>query len=186
MAGDAALKLDSGTAWKCKPFVKWAGGKGQLLPELIRRVPSRINNYFEPFVGSGALFFELQPESATLSDINADLINAYCVVRDRVEKLISSLAHHRYEKRYYYKVRAQDRLPLYAQFSPVERASRLIYLNKTCFNGLYRVNSAGHFNVPFGRYTNPTICDSENLKGCSAALAMANTLRPSAMACAAC
>ena len=159
-----------GLGVKCKPFLKWAGGKGQLLSELLARIPQRFNRYFEPFVGGGALFFGLQPKHALLSDINLDLINTYTVVRDSVEHLIADLSQHVYEKDYFYQIRDTDRSKAFDNWSNVQRASRLIYLNKTCFNGLYRINSKGQFNVPFGRYTNPKICDATNLRACSQVL----------------
>jgi len=149
-----------------KPFVKWAGGKKQLLPELLARVPDKFGTYFEPFVGGGALFFALLPEKAVLADKNQELINAYLVVRDHVDELIESLKKHRNERQYYYRLRSlnPETLP------PVERASRFIFLNKTCYNGLWRVNSKGRFNVPFGKYKNPRICDEENLRAVSEVL----------------
>lgn len=153
-----------------KPFLKWAGGKRSVLPELLKRTPPKFGKYFEPFVGGGALFFALQPENAVLSDINSELINCFVVVRDKVEDLITHLATHKSGKRYYYQVRALDRRTDYWLLSPIEKASRFIYLNKTCFNGLCRVNSAGCFNVPYGDYKNPKICDADNLRDCSAAL----------------
>lgn len=153
-----------------RPFVKWAGGKGQLLPELVARVPQPFNRYFEPFVGGGALFFNLSPKQAVLSDSNPDLINLYLVIRDQVDELIEDLGQHVYEREYYYRLRQVDRTLEYERWTAVERASRFIYLNKTCFNGLYRVNSRGEFNVPFGRYQNPTILDVENLRACHVAL----------------
>jgi len=149
-----------------RPFVKWAGGKSQILGHLLGCVPPRFGRYYEPFVGGGALFFALLPEDAVISDSNEELINAYLVIRDHVEELIESLKKHRNEEDYYYAVREQDPDKL----SPVERASRFIYLNKTCYNGLWRVNSRGKFNVPFGRYKNPRICDEENLRAVSRAL----------------
>jgi len=148
---------------KPKPFVKWAGGKRQLVDILLSNVPPSFNRYFEPFVGGGALLFELQPQKAVISDINEELINAYQVIKDNVEELINSLKKHKNTKEYYYAIRAINPKTL----TPVERASRFIYLNKTCFNGLYRENSKGQFNVPFGRYKNPKICDEENLRAVS-------------------
>lgn len=148
---------------KPKPFVKWAGGKRQLVNILLSNVPNSFNRYFEPFVGGGALLFELQPQKAVISDINEELINAYKVIRDNVEELINNLKKHKNTKEYYYAIRAINPKTL----TPVERASRFIYLNKTCFNGLYRENSKGQFNVPFGRYKNPKICDEENLRAVS-------------------
>ncbi|WP_457679710.1 DNA adenine methylase [Thermovibrio sp.] len=151
---------------KPKPFVKWAGGKRQLLKHLLFFSPKRFNRYFEPFVGGGALFFSLMPSKAVISDLNCELINAYLVIKERVEELIESLRKHRNEESYYYEVRSLNPNEL----SPVERASRFIFLNKTCFNGLYRENSKGKFNVPFGRYKRPNICDEENLRAVSAFL----------------
>jgi DNA adenine methylase len=154
-----------------RPFVKWAGGKGQLLSELTKRLPRKFNRYCEPFVGGGALFFHLKPEVALLSDVNEELTLAYQVIRDDVESLIEELKKHRYEKEYFYSVREWDRREDYKQLSAVQKVGRFIFLNKTCFNGLHRVNSKGQFNVPFGEYTNPTIVDVENLRRCSRALA---------------
>lgn len=154
----------------CKPFLKWVGGKSQILDELIKRIPANFKKYFEPFVGGGALFFALQPQNATLSDVNPELINVYTQVRDNVEGLIKSLKKHVYDEDHFYSVRNLDRKDSFKNLSSVEKASRLIYLNKTCYNGLYRVNSKGEFNTPFGRYTNPTILDSANLRECSQAL----------------
>jgi DNA adenine methylase len=154
----------------CKPFIKWAGGKGQLLPELIDRLPRTFNKYYEPFLGGGALYFALQVENAYLSDINPDLVNAYLVVKNHVEELIQDLRQHVYESNYYYKIRDLDREQEYQKLNSVQLASRFIYLNKTCFNGLHRVNSKGQFNVPFGRYKNPTICNADNLRACSQVL----------------
>jgi len=171
---------------KARPFLKWAGGKGQLLGQYEPFFPHHFNAYYEPFLGGGAVFFHLwnlaatgslgsrawrpgaahQPRPAFLSDVNEELINAYIVVRDRVEELIERLRGHRNERGYYYALRAQDPTAL----GPVERAARLIYLNKTCYNGLYRVNRWGRFNVPFGRYKNPLICDAEGLRAASLAL----------------
>lgn len=159
-----------------RPFIKWVGGKSQLLPEIQSRIPESYNNYFEPFVGGGAVFFREQPEKAVLIDINAELINAYTVVRDDVESLIKELRKHRYEEEYFYKIRNIDRSSAYSKWSPVKRAARLIFLNKTGFNGLYRVNSKGYFNVPFGRYTNPKFVDPDNLRACSKALSKVEIL----------
>lgn len=157
------------------PIVKWAGGKTQLLRELERHLPPAWNRYFEPFVGGGALFFRLSPSlvpgQVFLNDFNEELINLYQVVREQVEQLIEHLAEHkrRYAKQpeaYYYHVRSLS----VSSLSSVERAARLLFLNKTCYNGLYRVNRAGQFNVPFGRYKNPPILDPEGLRAASAAL----------------
>ena len=150
-----------------RPFLKWAGGKGQLLAELRSLVPAGHGRYFEPFLGGGALFFDRLPRDGMLSDVNAEIVGCYVAVRDEVEKLIRSLKRHRYEADHYYAVR--DTNP--ADLSPVDRAARTIFLNKTGFNGLYRVNRSGKFNVPFGRYARPLICDEDNLRACSKALA---------------
>jgi DNA adenine methylase len=154
----------------CRPFLKWVGGKRQLLGELLPRLPSKFNRYFEPFVGGGALFFAAQPARAFLSDTNAELINAYTVVREAPDLLIRDLKRHVYERDYFYDLRGADRKVGFSRWSAVRRASRLIYLNRTCFNGLYRVSSQGFFNAPFGRYVNPRIVDAENLRACSQAL----------------
>ncbi len=157
----------------CRPFLKWAGGKANLLKSLQPRIPATYGKYFEPFVGGGALFFATRPTQAVLSDVNGELMNLYRVIKDQVEALIEDLGKHRYEKEYFYSVRNIDRDPEYQNWSDVERASRLIYLNKTCFNGLFRVNSKGYFNTPFGRYVNPKILDADNLRACALALSHA-------------
>ena len=132
--------------------------------------PSEFNDadgrYFEPFVGGGAVFFDLQPKSAAISDLNSELITTYMVVRDNVECLIKSLKQYVYDKDYFLKIRAMNP----AEMSDLDVASRFIYLNRTCFNGMYRVNSKGQFNVPFGRYKNPIICDEVNLRAASRTL----------------
>lgn len=150
-----------------KPFVKWAGGKSQLLPELVKRIPKPYERYFEPFAGGAALFFHLQPRKACLVDANENLINTYRVIKDQVDDLIDDLKQHIYDSDYYYRIRNMDRTEAYQTWSDVQKASRLIYLNKTCYNGLYRVNSRGEFNTPLGRYRNPTILDEGNLRACS-------------------
>lgn len=149
------------------PIVKWVGGKRQLMFELIKNMPKSYNRYFEPFIGGGALFFELQPEQAYISDMNEELINLYSVVRDNVYDLIKDLSKHEVSKEYFLEIRNIDRTEQYTELSDVERASRFIYLNRTCFNGMYRVNSQGQFNVPFGYYKNPRIIDENNLLNCS-------------------
>lgn len=150
------------------PFLKWAGGKRQLLPRYWPYLPplSTIQRYFEPFMGSAALFFAWQPPRTTLSDANWQLVDLYDAVKNELEGVIDALAVHRNDADYFYQVRAQDP----AQLTAVERAARLIFLNKTCYNGLYRENRKGQFNVPFGRYKNPTICDPKRLRAASAAL----------------
>lgn len=152
---------------KAKPFVKWVGGKRQLLAQ-FRRLnlypPEQFNpvknKYFEPFVGGGAVFFDLLPKHAELSDLNPELVITYNVIKNNVENLIKSLKKHRNEKDYFLKIRSLD----VKKLSDIEIASRFIYLNRTCFNGLYRVNSKGQFNVPFGLNKNPLICDEINLR----------------------
>jgi len=153
-----------------KPFVKWAGGKRQLLAELEKSFPKQFGTYFEPFLGGGALLFDLLAKKPNLkcsvSDLNSDLVLAYVTIRDKLGRLIESLENHskNYHKDstgYYYEVRKQE------PKSQIEKVSRLLFLNKTCFNGLYRVNSKGKFNVPLGRYTNPNIVNRENLTSVS-------------------
>ncbi len=160
---------------RCYPFLKWAGGKTQLLPELDRHIPTDFARYFEPFLGGGAFFFYLVSAknlqfTAYLSDVNEELVNAYKVVKDDAEELIVLLrSHEKHYKmnphEYYYKLRAEIKSK-----NNTERAARFITLNKTCYNGLYRVNRNGMFNVPIGRYKNPLICDSKNLHNVSLAL----------------
>jgi len=162
---------DCAAAACCRPFLKWVGGKTQLLAAIRARCPARFNRYFEPFLGGGAVFFSLAPRRAVISDLNPELVNAYVVVRDEVEELIRELSSHVYEAEYFYRMRAADRGEKFGEWSALKRASRLIYLNKTCYNGLYRVNAKGFFNTPIGRYANPRIVDAENLRACSAALA---------------
>ncbi|QIR39489.1 DNA adenine methylase [Tolypothrix sp. PCC 7910] len=150
-----------------RPFLKWAGGKSRLIQQYIPYLPKKYKTYYEPFIGGGAVFFYLKPQAAILTDINAELITTYRCVRDRVEELICLLKEHKHQhnRDYYYSVRSNS------QGTDLEKAARLIYLNKTCFNGLYRVNSKGQFNVPIGRYDNPNICDEPLLRAASAALA---------------
>ena len=164
---------------RAKPFIKWVGGKTQLLPELTSRIPDDFSKYFESFIGGGALFFHLQPEQSTLIDINEELTNAYTIIKYKTDELIADLRKHIYEKDYYYQIRNVDRTEEYKHWSDVRRASRLIYLNKTCFNGLYRVNSRGEFNTPIGRYKNPKIVDEINLRACSQALRKAEIVNGS-------
>ena len=153
------------------PFLKWAGGKRQLISQMEKFFPKKYNKYIEPFIGGGAVFFHLLPENSIISDSNPDLINCYNVIKEDVEGLIKSLKKHKYEKDYYYEIRALDRdQNKYAELSDIEKASRSIYLNKSGYNGLYRVNSKGLFNVPFGRHKNPKICDEENLRKVSQVL----------------
>ncbi len=164
------VAFTSGTKPRAYPILKWAGGKTQLLPALSELLPETFKHYYEPFVGGGAMFFHLLDSTprlrAHLADYNEELINCYKAVRDEVDAVIKQLKKHRNESDYFYRLRALDPSSLRS----VERAARLIYLNKTCFNGLYRVNSRGHFNVPFGAYKNPRTCDEENLRAASQAL----------------
>jgi DNA adenine methylase len=156
-----------------KPFVKWAGGKRQLLPIIAGHVPRKFERYFEPFLGGGAVFFHLVSQDRHakwfVSDLNSDLILSYVTIRDRVKELIFALDLHsvNYFKNpssYYYKIRKSN------PKGQIEKVSRLIFLNKTCFNGLYRVNSKGKFNVPLGKYVNPNIVNKENLVSVSGIL----------------
>ena len=150
-----SANMDRTEAYKAKPILKWAGGKTQLLGELCAKVPPRYGKYIEPFFGGGALFFALAPERAVLADSNPELINMYRAVAADAEQVIAHLEQYENTSEHFYEVRALD----WEQLSPVEAAARTIFLNKTCFNGLYRVNQKGQFNVPFGRYKNPKICD---------------------------
>lgn len=147
-----------------QPFLKWAGGKRQLLNHIQQEMPKRFGTYYEPFLGGGAVLFRLQPQKAVISDVNSELINSYKVVRDSLEEVLADLGRHKNHKEYYYALRELDRTPQFDTLSAVERASRLIYLNKTCYNGLFRVNRRGHFNVPFGSYKNPNIVNEQVLR----------------------
>lgn len=146
--------------------MKWVGGKRQLIPAIMEHLPKNINNlnYYEPFIGGGALFFHLQPQNAFINDFNEELINVYNVIKNNLPELISDLKKHKNEADYFYEIRSLDRSEKFQDLSQVERASRVIFLNKTCFNGLYRVNNAGEFNAPFGRYKNPNIVNEPTLK----------------------
>lgn len=153
------------------PVVKWVGGKRQLLPEIKKYSPKKYNTYFEPFVGGGAVLFELQPKNAIVNDINKELINLYSVIQNNVDDLIEKLSDtetYSNTSDCYYRVRELDREPQkYNKMTGVDRAARILYLNKTCYNGLYRVNSMGEFNSPFGSYKNPNIVNSITLKAVS-------------------
>ncbi len=155
-----------------KPFLKWAGGKRQLQEVLRANLPSQwdrnTKSYFEPFIGGGAMLFDLQPPQATISDRNPQLIDCYEVIRDTVDELIEELKKHSNEESYYYNLRDWDRNDILSTKSKIESVARIIFLNKTCYNGLFRVNAAGQFNVPFGRYKNPNILDMSGLKAVSA------------------
>jgi DNA adenine methylase len=154
------------------PFLKWAGGKGQILPQIEKYFPESFKGYFEPFAGSAAVFFHLARRRnsfpATLVDLNQELINCFVVVRDHLDKLIPMLRDHerKHNENHYYKVRSTRP----ASLGKIDRAARFIYLNKTCYNGLYRVNSRGEFNVPIGSYVNPKIFDEKNIRSVSTTL----------------
>ena len=146
-----------------RPFLKWAGGKRQLLPVLRQYIPKNLGSstYFEPFVGAGAFFFDLQPKKALINDTNKELINCYQTIKDNPDELLELTRE--YQKNIsrdcYYKLRELDRTSSFDKLSNVQRAARIIYLNKTCFNGLFRVNSQGQFNVPYGDHKNPIVAD---------------------------
>lgn len=151
------------------PVVKWVGGKRQLLDDLTPLFPKRVTSYCEPFLGGGAVLFKLQPNIAYVNDINSELIQMYEVIRDNVDELIVALSEHPNEEGHFYGVRDWDRdKQKYEQLTKVQRAARIIYLNKTCYNGLFRVNNAGEFNTPFGHYKNPNIVNAPTLKAVSA------------------
>ena len=155
--------------YSISPIVKWVGGKRQLLPEIMPLINKKCSTYVEPFVGGGAVFFELQPKKAIINDYNSELVNVYTVVRDHSEELIEELEkHNRYNNgEYFYMIRALDRSEAYDTMSDTEKAARIIYLNKTCYNGLYRVNSAGQFNSPYGKYKNPNIVNEDSIRAMS-------------------
>lgn len=150
------------------PVLKWAGGKRQLLDTLIPLVPKDYSVYCEPFVGGGALFFALQPQSACINDVNHELIRVYTVIKNDVDVLIEQLKQFQNNKDQFYEIRSWDRnKDKYTHLSDIEKAARIIYLNKTCFNGLFRVNASGEFNVPFGNYANPNIVNEPVLRAIS-------------------
>lgn len=150
------------------PVLKWAGGKRQLLDTLIPLVPRDYSVYCEPFVGGGALFFALQPQSACINDVNHELIRVYTVIKNDVDALIEQLKQFQNNKDQFYEIRSWDRnKDKYTHLSDIEKAARIIYLNKTCFNGLFRVNASGEFNVPFGNYANPNIVNEPVLRAIS-------------------
>lgn len=155
-----------------KPILKWAGGKTQMLSELLPKVPSSYNRYVEPFFGGGALFFALQPENAIIADSNPELINMYRQVADRPDDVIQHLKQYENTREMFYSVRGQS----WEALPKAEAAARTIFLNKTCFNGLYRVNKKGEFNVPYGKYVSPRIYDQDALYAASAALKKAEIL----------
>ncbi len=146
------------------PFLKWVGGKRQIMPVIEQHLPKGIKAYIEPFIGGGAVLFHLQPNNAIVNDFNSELVNVYTVIKDNLENLIIDLQKHKNESEYFYEIRALDRTEAFENLSGVERASRIIYLNKTCYNGLYRVNNSGEFNSPFGKYKNPNIVNEPTLR----------------------
>lgn len=151
-----------------RPFLKWVGGRRSILPELLKRMPAQYDAYHEPFMGGGALYFAVKPQEAYLSDINFHLVITFKMVRDNVEDVIRQLkVHARLHNKEYY---GKARLKLFKEKDPVKLAALFIYINKTCFNGLYRVNASGGFNVPMGDYKNPPILDEDNLRACSKVL----------------
>lgn len=151
------------------PIVKWVGGKRQLIPEILSLVPTTFSTYVEPFVGGGAILFELQPKKAIINDYNTELINVYKVIKESPEKLIKELEIHKQKNssQYYYKIRELDRMENFSNLNDIKKAARIVYLNKTCYNGLYRVNSSGHFNSPYGRYKKPNIVNAPTIKAIS-------------------
>ncbi len=150
------------------PVLKWVGGKRQLLQDISKHIPEKYSTYYEPFLGGGAVLFNLQPDKAVVNDINEDLINVYTIIRDNLEELIEDLKNHKNKADYFYEIRELDRdKKKYSQLSKIEKASRIIYLNKTCYNGLFRVNQQGEFNTPFGRYKNPNIVNETTLRAVS-------------------
>jgi len=157
------------------PVVKWVGGKRQLLDDIQAKLPDKYNTYYEPFFGGGALLFHLQPKKAIINDLNSDLMLTYRIIRDNPDDLTESLKSHINSSEYFYKIRDKDRSDyVYQSMSDIEKASRLIYLNKTCYNGLFRVNSQGHFNTPFGGYKNPNIVNEPVIKAVSEYLNKSN------------
>ena len=149
-----------------QPILKWVGGKRQLLNEIKKYIPEKINTYFEPFIGGAAVLLELEPKKAVINDVNLELSNLYKVVKEKHKELIKELENHKknHSEDYYYKIRKWDREEDYKKKSDIEKAARFIYLNKTCFNGLWRVNSKGQNNVPSGKYKNPNILDKERIE----------------------
>ena len=150
------------------PVVKWVGGKRQLLDQIIPLLPKRFTSYCEPFLGGGAVLFFLQPNTAAVNDLNGDLILLYEVIREDVDALIASLRTHENTQEHFYAVRDLDRdREAYDALSRVEKASRLLYMNKTCYNGLFRVNNSGEFNSPYGHYKRPNIVNEPVLRAVS-------------------
>jgi DNA adenine methylase len=161
-------KIESKTKPRHLPFLKWAGGKRAILHHITPRIPKFTGKYIEPFLGAGAVFFSMAGDKpALLNDANKDLIEVYKVLKNDVEGLLKELKKHRNTEEHYLKIRSWDRKDNFKELTPTQRAARFIYLNKTCFNGLYRVNSQGHFNVPYGKYVNPDFIAEQNLRKAS-------------------
>ena len=154
-----------GTNKLVSPILKWAGGKKQLLPEIEKFLPDKISTYYEPFLGGASVLFFIQPKIAYINDYNSDLINVYDCVKNNLDELLESLKKHKNSSDYFYKIREIDRNPsVFNKLTNVEKASRFIFLNKTCYNGLFRVNKAGEFNTPFGYYKAPNIVNETTLR----------------------
>lgn len=151
-----------------KPFIKWAGGKRRTLNQLLFFMPEKISSFVEPFVGSGCVYFALNAPKSIINDSNVELINAYLQIRDNLEELKDLLRSYPYDKDFFLQIRKLDQDPDFLNLPQVQRAARFIYLIKTCFNGLYRVNKKNYFNTPFGKYTAPKICDDLTLDAASA------------------
>ena len=151
------------------PALKWVGGKRQLISEIEPLIPKKISTYVEPFVGGGAVLFHLQPKKAIINDFNKELMNVYQVIKDNPNELIKVLKEHKElnSEDYFYEIRSLDRRDDFENLSSVQKAGRIIYLNKTCYNGLFRVNRAGFFNTPYGKYKNPSIVNEVTIKAIS-------------------
>lgn len=151
------------------PVLKWVGGKRQLISDIEPLIPKSISTYVEPFVGGGAVLFHLQPKKAIINDYNQELMNVYQVIKDKPNELIEVLQEHKglNSEDYFYEICSLDRSENYENMTDVEKAGRVIYLNKTCFNGLFRVNRAGFFNTPYGKYKNPSIVNEVTIKAVS-------------------
>lgn len=151
------------------PVLKWVGGKRQLIEDIEPLIPKKISTYVEPFLGGAAILFHLQPKKAIINDFNAELMNVYKVIEENPNALIAILEKHQEfnSEEYYYEIRSLDRIPDYKELSREEKAGRILYLNKTCYNGLFRVNSSGQFNAPYGKYKNPAIVNDVTIKAVS-------------------
>lgn len=152
-----------------KPVLKWVGGKRQLLEIIKPYIDTKYSTYVEPFIGGGALLFDIQPKKAIINDYNGELVNVYNIIKNAPDELIVALREHQLKNssEYFYEIRALDRTDKFAKLTDVQRAARIIYLNKTCYNGLYRVNSSGQFNTPYGRYKNPDITSETTIRAMS-------------------